>query len=238
MYSDERRASFILWYRAFKCSIARACERLRKSSFCLSAHQRRSSFSVFCKILKFFLQIIRFDCLGKGEMLFLLPLYLWKTDHSAHFLQACKNFSYKNDRSGCIGITRFWIFGCSDWWKTHENLFMASRYINSAERAVFLQEIWKIFYFFINLRHFEHFSCLSTVITLEILVFYTFFKKSWNYLSGRLGLLKRAFQVLSIIQWEILSKISSSFENFSKNFFDSLKSKEKSRYRGVCITLW
>ena len=57
-------------------------------------------------------------------------------------------------------------------------LFMVSRYINSVVGAVFLQEFEKFFILFTDQRLFECFSGLSTVITLEILDFYTIFQKS------------------------------------------------------------
>ena len=144
---------------------------------------------------------------------------------------------YTNGSFSCTGITPLLNIRLLGRMKDSRKLFYCPSSNKHPKGTVFLQVICNFFIFFIIQRLFERFSCLSTVITLEILDFYTFFQKSWKFLSGRLGLSKRAFQVLSIIQWEILSKISSSFWKFLKKFFASINTKEKSRYRGVVITL-
>ena len=90
----------------------------------------------------------------------------------------------------------------------------------------FCKKFEKILFFYKS-ESFERFLCLSTVITLGILDFYTFFKKSWKFLSGRHGLLKRAFQVLSITKWKSPSKTSSCFWKFLKFFcLDECKRKK------------
>ena len=155
------------------------------------------------------------------------------------FCKCLKKFltPHRDSSFGCIGMPAFLNIRLLGLVKDSKKLFYCPSLYKQHDGCRFLQEFERIFILFTNKRLFERFSCLSTVITLEILDFYTFFQKSWKLLSGRLGLSKRAFQVLSIIQWEILSKTSSYFWKFLK-FFRPVKIKEKSRYRGVVITLW
>ena len=145
---------------------------------------------------------------------------------------------HRNGCFDCIGMPTLLNMRLLGRLKDSKKLFYCPSLYKQYNGFRFLQEIEQIFILFTSKRRFERFSCLSTVITLEIFDFYTFFQKSWNFLSGRLGLFKRAFQVLSITKWKFPIKTSSCFWNFLKNFFASMNAQEKSRYRGVTITPW
>ena len=148
---------------------------------CLSDNKRRSLVSIFCKFFKKFITLQKhasifwagekysFICLSTYETRSIVPIFCkqLKNIFALHKwqLQLYRDytaFEYSLART----IERLKkLFYCPSLYKQYNGFR-------------FLQEIEQIFILFISKRLFERFSCLSTVITLEILDFYTFFQKS------------------------------------------------------------